>query len=72
MSYADSYGYDKYNDDYKQSAYKSSMQANAFACACFIIGFVTFVAGAFYLSPVSTGSPNERKTLCAPHDISAT
>lgn len=42
-----------------------------FASFCFVLGFIMLTAGGIYISPLCTGSINERKTLCAPIEIRA-
>ena len=51
--------------------YYASGGGAGFASFCFILGFVLLCIGGVYISPICTGSINERKTLCAPQEIRA-
>jgi len=51
--------------------YYASGGGAGFASFAFCLGFVLLCAGGIYISPLCTGSINERKTLCAPIEILA-
>ena len=51
--------------------YYASGGGAGFAAFVFCLGFVLLCAGGIYISPLCTGSINERKTLCAPIEIRA-
>ena len=54
-----------------RAPYYSSGGGAGFAVFCFLLGFVLLCFGGCYISPLCTGSINERKTLCSPQEIRA-
>ena len=68
---ADKAKYDKGATEAVREPYYASGGGAGFAAFAFCLGFVLLCAGGIYLSPLCTGSINERKTLCAPIEIPA-
>ena len=56
-------------ESYQQTQYYQTGAGEGFSTFCFILGFVILTAAGIYISPLCTGSENERRTLCSPTEF---